>query len=278
MARIESLNILMDPTGKDFLAELYGQVIANVQAATISMLLKNTDLSGNPESGTVEAKRFQNALSNEYGTARAAGKGAATKAKPVTVAIDMNKEIVEEIEEKDTALYGVDGLLQRRSVNHQLTLIRELERAFFQEGKDEGTAFTTAETDAAKITEAAIQQLETVKNAYVDGVPRDMMHIVASPRFYGLMRDHLDRLTNNANVNTAAESFTAFHGVRMDSSVYLPIGVDFEIMMRGSIAQPVKANAYNAEKIPLSEAYAVELFFYYGTKVVTPDLIFYKSA
>ena len=31
MARIESLNILLDPTGKAFLAELYGKVIANVQ-------------------------------------------------------------------------------------------------------------------------------------------------------------------------------------------------------------------------------------------------------
>ena len=69
MARIASLNILLDPTGKDYLAELYGKVIENVNKQLISARMKNTDLSGNPESGTVEAKRFQNAASKAYGTA-----------------------------------------------------------------------------------------------------------------------------------------------------------------------------------------------------------------
>ena len=82
-------------------SELYGKVIENVQKALISAGLKNTDLSGDPSSGSVEAKRFVNASSQEYGTARAAGKGNAVKAKPVTVVVDTNREIVEEIEEKD---------------------------------------------------------------------------------------------------------------------------------------------------------------------------------
>ena len=38
------------------------------------------------------------------------------------------------------------------------------------------------------------------------------------------------------------------------------------------------SNPYGAEKIPLSEAYAVSLFYHYGTKVVMPDLIFKKQA
>ena len=33
-------------------------------------------------------------------------------------------------------------------------------------------------------------------------------------------------------------------------------------------------NQYVAEKIPLSNAYGVELFYNYGTVAVTPDLIF----
>ena len=45
-------------------------------------------------------------------------------------------------------------------------------------------------------------------------------------------------------------------------------------MVDGSVAQPVMANPYTAEKIPLSEATAVSLFYHYGTKVVTPVLIF----
>ncbi len=278
MARIESLSVLLDPSGKDYLAELYGKVIENIQKATVSSAMKNVDLSGSPEAGTVEAKRFVNAASKNYGTARAANKGDALRAKPVTVAIDKNKEIVEELEDKDAAFYGVEGLLAHRAQNHVMTMTRELERSFFAEAVAEGTAFTSAETDAAKLLEAAIQQLESTQNDYVDGVSRDMIHVVASPMFYGKIRDFVDRTANNGNVDTAAESITTFHGVNIYSSVYLPAGTDFVIMAQGAVAQPVRPKPYAAEKIPLSEAYAVELFFYYGTKAVTPDLIFYKEA
>lgn len=277
MARITSLNILLDPQGKDFLAELYGKVIENIQKNTISSTLKNTDLSGQPTSGTVEAKRFVNAASKDYGTARAAGKGDAVKAKPVVVAIDQNKEIVEELEEKDVMLYGVDGVMTRRSSNHVLTMTRELERAFFREAARAGVDFSTSETDIDAVLEAAIQQIETTKNDFVDGVPRDLIKVVATPGFYGKVRKYLDNTAHNANINTSAESFNTFHGVTVESSVYLPDGIDFVLMVTGSVAQPVLPRPYSAEKIPLSEAYAVELFFYYGTKAVMPDLIIYKD-
>ena len=120
MPRITALNILTQDEGKEYLSELYGRVIENVQKALISAGLKNGDLSGDPSSGSVEAKRFVNATSQEYGTARTNGKGSAVKAKPVNVVIDTDREIVEEIEEKDTRLYGVDGLLDRRAGNHVL--------------------------------------------------------------------------------------------------------------------------------------------------------------
>ena len=60
-----------------------------MQAKIIEML-KNTDLSGDPTSGTVEGKRFVNVVGQAYGTARSAGKGNKVKAKPVIVAIDDN--------------------------------------------------------------------------------------------------------------------------------------------------------------------------------------------
>ena len=277
MARITSLNILLDPQGKDFLAELYGKVIYNIQKNTISSTLKNNDLSGTPTSGTVEAKRFVNAASKDYGTARAAGKGDAIKAKPVVIAIDQNKEIVEELEEKDITLYGVDGVMNRRSSNHVLTMTRELERAFFLEAAQTGAEFSTSETDAGTILEEAIQQIETTRNDFVDGVPRDMIKIVATPDFYGKIREYLDKTAHNSNVDTASEEFYSFHGVSVRSSVYLPTGIDFIVMVVGAVAQPVLPRPYNAEKIPLSEAFAVELFFYYGTKAVMPDLIAYKD-
>lgn len=275
MARITSLNMLLDPSGKDFLAELYGKVIENVEKSTISGILKNRDLSGDPSAGSVEAKRFANAISKEYGTARGAGKGDGVKVKPVTVPIDVDKEIVEELENKDVKLYGVDGVLTRRATNHQKSMIRELERAFFTKAGSVATAVTTSETTAEKILEAGIQQLETTINDYVDGVDRDMMHFVCSPSFYGQVRHLIDTLPN-ANVNTAVAEMGSYHGVKVYSSVYLPDGHDFIGMVEGAVAQPVTARPYSPEKIPLSDAYAVSLFYNYGTKDVMPDLIVKK--
>ena len=97
--RIDSLNVLLDgsPSGKMLLKEAYDGVIENVQKATVSSKIKNTDLSGDPEAGTVEAKRFANASSQAYGTARTAGKGNAVKGKPVTISIDKDREFIKDL-------------------------------------------------------------------------------------------------------------------------------------------------------------------------------------
>lgn len=276
MPRITALNLLESDDGKAYLAELYGRTIEGVQKALVSAGMKNMDLSGDPVSGTVEAKRFVNATSKDYGTARTAGKGDAVKAKPVTVAIDKDKEIVEELEQKDVRLYGVDGVLDRRSANHILRMAAELDNAFFAAAAAEATEVDVSAyaTDVAAELEAVIQECETTQNDYVDGVPRSMMHLVLSPKYYGKIRNDLDKATNNANVNTAAEEFNVWHGVRAYSCVHLPAGCDYLLMVEGAVAQPVMADQYVAEKIPLSNAYGVELFYHYGTKVVTPDLIF----
>lgn len=276
--RIESLNVLLDgsDSGKMLLKEAYDGVIENVQKATISSKIKNTELSGDPDSGTVEAKRFVNASSQDYGTARQAGKGVAVKGKTVTVAIDQNKEFIEEIEEKDIRLLGVDGLIAKRSANHANRMAAELDQKFFEVGKTEGTQFkpAAAVTAIQDIVEQAILQLENLKNNYIDGLNRDMLSITFDATTYSAMRMYLDTVVNT-NVDTTTEEFVMYHGVKCYSSNRLPSGVKFEIMMDESIAQPVKAVPYSAERIPLSEAVAVELFYYYGTKAVTPDTIFW---
>ena len=278
MPRITALNILLDTTGKEYLSELYGKTIEGVQKALISGPMKNMDLSGDPVSGTVEAKRFVNATSKAYGTARTAGKGDAVKAKPVTVAIDTDKEIVEELEDKDVRLYGVDGVLDRRSANHILRMAAELDNAFFAAAASSANALNmSGYASVSEELEAIIQECETTQNDFVDGVPRSMMHLILSPKYYGKVRNDLDKQTNNANVDTSAEEFYAWHGVRTYSCVHLPAGCDYLLMVDGSVAQPVMADQYTAEKIPLSTAYGVELFYHYGTKVVTPDLIFKKG-
>lgn len=278
MPRINALNILLESDGKEYLSELYGKTIEGVQKALISGSMKNMDLSGDPVSGTVEAKRFVNATPKDYGTARTAGKGDAVKAKPVTVAIDTDREIVEELEQKDVRLYGVDGVLDRRSANHILRMAAELDNAFFAAAASSANALNmSGYASVSEELEAIIQECETTQNDFVDGVPRSMMHLILSPKYYGKVRNDLDKQTNNANVDTSAEEFYAWHGVRTYSCVHLPAGCDYLLMVDGSVAQPVMADQYTAEKIPLSNAYGVELFYHYGTKVVTPDLIFKKG-
>ncbi len=276
--RIESLNVLLDgsESGKMLLKEAYDGVLENVQKQAVSVQLKNTDLSGDPTAGTVEAKRFVNSASQAYGTARTAGKGNAVKGKPVTIPIDTDKEFVEEIEDKDIKLLGVDGIVAKRSANHAMRMAAELDEKFFAEGKTSGTQFKPAKAVTAiqEIVEKAILLLENLKNAYIDGLPRDMLRIVFDAETYSEMRMYLDKVVNT-NVDTTTESFIMYHGVRCYSSNRLPAGVKFEIMMNESIAQPVMSQAYSAEKIPLSNAVAIELYFNYGTKAVTPDTIYW---
>ena len=277
MPRLESLSVLLEDEGKMLLSETYDGVIENVQKGTLSSTLKNTDLSGNPESGTVEAKRFQNAEPKDYGSARTAGKGADVAGKSVTIPIDHDKEFVEELEQKDASLLGVEGLVSRRASNHTVRMQAHLDRAFFREAVASGTAFTPAAgiTGMADKYEAAIVTLETLENEYIDGIDRNQMVGVFSAEAYSEIRKYLDTTVGNSNVDTAAESFMSFHGVQTESCTRLPKGVEFILMMKGSIAQPVMSKPYSAEKIPLSEAYAMELFFYYGTKAVTPETILY---
>lgn len=280
MPRITSIEVLLDPQGKMLLSEAYDGVIENVQKATISGQLKNTDLSGDPTAGTVEAKRFVNAKSNAYGTARGKGKGELVKGKPVTIPIDTDREFIEEVEQKDVSLLGVDGLITRRSANHAMQMTNELDRAFFAECVASGTQFTpsTEATAIQDIIEEAIVTLETLRNDYIDGIPRNMLSVEVTPAVYSKMRKYLDEVVHNANVDTAAETFDRFHGVRFISTINMPAGCDFIVQVDGSVAQPVRSKAYSAEKIPMSEAYAIELFFYYGTKAVTPETILFYSA
>lgn len=279
MARIDSLSIQLqtDASAKDKLAESYGKVIENLEKSTISSVLKNTDLSGDPASGTVEAKRFANAIAQNYGTARGNGYANKVKAKPVVVALDTNKEFIEEVEEKDLRTYGIGGLIERRTTNQGGAIKRLLERAFFTEAVNSGSALTLSSDTIEGKFEEAIQEIETTKNDFVDGVERDLINIICSPATYGQIRTYLDKGVNNSNVSTAVGEFGQFHGVDVYSSVYLPNGVDFIIMVKGSVAQPVIPSIYNPAKIELSDATGFGIFLYFGTKAVTPELIKYAG-
>lgn len=280
MARTKAISLIQNGATKVELAELSGLVIQNIQKDTLASGLKSQSYTGNPASGSVEYRRFKNSVSQDYGTARAAGKGTALTVPPTTVNLNTHKEIVEEAAKFDLDTFGVGNIMARRADNHVDTVAAEFDTAFFQAAFDEGTAFTApaSATDPGKIVEALIQTLETVKNDYVRGVPRNIMRLVLSPAFYGDMRDYLDKTVHNANVDTAAEDFTTFHGVRVYSSVFLPANAKAVIMIDGAIAQPAVIYPYkDPEKIPLSNDYGVSMFYDFGTKVLTPDLVFTYS-
>ena len=279
MARIDALSIELQTSGKDKLAEAYGKVVENIQAITLSAKLKNKDLSGDPTSGTVEAKRFVNAQGQAYGTARSAGKGNAIKVKPVIVAIDDNTEYIEEVEEKDLRTYGVDGLISRRTTNHQNALAVELDTKFFAEAKTAGSKFTTTKNDVAEELEEAIQHIETTKNDFVQGVPRNMIEVVLSPAYYGAIRTKVNAVANSQGlVGMANYEEGIFNNAKVYSSAFLPAGVDYIVMVNGAIAQPVMTSVSEPAKIQLSDATGFGLFAYKGTKAVMEDLIIYKEA
>lgn len=278
MARTKAISLIQSGSTKVDLAELSGLVISNIQKDTLSQGLKSQAYTGNPASGSVEFKRFKNSASQPYGTARTAGKGDAITVPPTTVNLNTHKEIVEEAAKFDLDTFGVGNIMARRADNHVDTVAAEFDTAFFQCAVDEGTSFSTVETDVEAIVEAFIQTLETVKNDYVRGVPRNIMRLVCDPSFYGKIRNYLDKNVGNANVDSAAEDFATFHGVRCYSSVFVPSGTNAIIMIDGAIAQPAVIYPYKEpEKIPLSNDYGVSMFYDYGTKALTPDLIFHYA-
>lgn len=273
MARTKAISLIQSGELKADLKEIYGYVVKNVQKAALSAGLKSQAYTGNPATGSVEFKRFANSTSKNYGTARAAGAGDKLKAPPITVNLNVHKEIVEEVAKFDLDTFGVGNILARRADNHVDTMAAELDVAFFNAAFAAGTAFTTSETDLEEILEAYIQTLETVKNDYVRGVNRSQMVMVCSPKFYGKIRNLLDSKPNGSD--TASENFGMFHGVRIYSSVNIPTGQNAVLMIDEAIAQPVVSYPYTEpEKIPLSNDFAVSLFYDYGTTVLTPDLVF----
>ena len=280
MARLDALSIDLRTTGKDKLAEEYGKVIENLQHITLASKLKNTDLSGDPTSGTVEAKRFVNVAGQTYGTARTAGKGQNIVAKPVVVPLDDNTEYIEEVEEKDLKTYGVDGLIERRTKNHQDALATELDTKFFAEAVNAGTSFTATGTPTIDDEiEEAIQTIETTKNSFVNGVPRNMIEVIASPEIYGKLRNKINSIPNSNGLGQLANyEQGTFNNTSIYSSVFLPNGIKYVVMVKGAVAQPVMTSISNPAKIPLSDATSFGLFAYKGTKAVMEDLIIYNGA
>ena len=233
-----------------------------------------------PTAGTVEAKRFVNVQGKAYGTARTNGKGDYVKAEPVVIPINDDTEYLEEVEEKDIAMYGVGGLIERRTRNHQNALAVELDTKFFAEAVNGGSSFTpTGSPSIEDEIEEAIQTIETTKNDFVQGVPRNMIEIVMSPAYYGKLRNKINSISNSNDLGQVRNyEQGTFNNVNVYSNVFLPQGINYVVMVKGAVAQPIMTSIYNPAKVDLSDATAFGIFAYKGTKAVTPDLIIYNGS
>lgn len=274
MARTNALTI-KNAAGNaaDQLAELQGQVIDNVQKSALSMRLKNNLYSGDPTTGSVEFDRFANATSKTYGTARTAGSGDALKDGKITLNIDTDKEIVEEVAGKDIKLFGVANILAKRAANHDLVMAAELDRAYFDALVAAGTYHSFTATAVEDQFEELVQLVETVKNDYVDGVDRSMIVVTVKPSIYGQLKNKLNTLNDRGSQD---ENILGLNGVEVLSNTRQD--AEWIVSTYQSVGQPVTVDEYQDEKIPLSNDHAVELFYHYGTKVLTPDLVFYADS
>lgn len=285
MAQTKALSIFTTGTTPADLRNQIAGVFENLAKKTISGRLKSKNGVLNERAGSFEFKRFANATAVTYGTARAASKGVGVKAAPVIVNMNTNKEIVEEVNTFDAGSFTEEDLnsfLTRRKVAIQQAVERDLDREFFSAV----SAAYTAAASGVKIPTVAINKanpivpqlekvivaLETKSNDYVDGVDREQMALILSPELYGLVKNELNDCYNFSGT-VADEIFKGINGVATFSSNRLPSGVNYELVVMDAVAQPVMITDATVEKIPLSNEYAVEIFYRYGTKVLADDLI-----
>ena len=274
MARTDALSINIDANTADKLAEIQGFVIEAIQKGAVSEKMKNTEYSGDPTTGSVEIDRFKNAQVDDYGTARAAGAGKKIlNTGKVTININEDKEIVEEIAKKDVKLYGIASIMDKRKKNQALRMIADLDTRFFAQMVTDGTEVTglTTATPLVDNLESIIQSVETTQNDWVDGVDREMIEISVKPAIYGKLLNYIDSVPNP--ISGLKED--VFHGVKIYSNHRQT--KDIICAIHGAVGQPVTVDDYEPEKIQLSNNYDYSLFYSRGTKAVMPDLIRYAD-
>ena len=264
MAKTESINVLLDPSGKMVLNEAYGVLTDRFASASISNFLKNKNYSGDMSSGSVVIKKFQNGTVATYGTASTNGYGTALKGTEVTINLSNRKEIVDQVEQADISEMGLQELVNKRADSNSKTMEIDLDKAFFSTAYSTGTETDSSSTDIKDIVEDMIVEVESVENSYYNGIDREFISIVLTPALYGELRTYIDT-TNTANVTIGEDVIPTYHGCKIFKSTRLPEGVDAIVMMDESVAQPLYVNDYTAEKVPYRDAIALELFYNYGT-------------
>lgn len=299
MANTNALSIYLESAEtKAFLRNIIVGIFQNYQKTSLSARLKSKNANLSKPAGSYEFKRFANSTVRDYGTARTSGAGDKIVAPPVQVNLDQNKEIVEEVNFFDADGSFTDesfqSFVQQRKINFELSLTDYLDGQFFAAVSSQGTAATSLKDASGTaltgldLTGNVRKQLETVigalektgkggtENKFVRGVDRRYMALVLDSQVYGLVKEELNDCYNFSG-STADEVFSGLNGVAVFSSVNLPVGCPYQLIVMDSVAQPTIEKGFDFEKIPLSTDYAMEMFFRYGTKVIAPELAIYGS-
>lgn len=273
MARQDALSIVDSNADEDLLAEAYEGLIERVQKGAVSEKIKNKRYSGDPTTGSVEVSRFKNATMKNYGTARGNGKGDALVNAPITIKVDTDKEIVEEVALKDLKLRGAGDIAMERKDDHAKEIVVTLDKAFFTEAVASGTeveTLTYGET-IQEMVEDMIVSVETIEDDFTEGVDREDIVVCVKPEVYSKILNYIDSVPNSITGLTEKQ----FHNAKIYSNGRQ--SKDIIVMRDGAIAQLVMIGEYDLEKINLSEDFALSTFVHYGTKAVNPNLIKYAD-
>ena len=270
-----SLNIFTDLTQetKDQLNDVLAGVIENIQVTAVSEAIKNKKGSGDPEGGSITYKRFANATLQTKGTARTAGAGNPLQDENVIINLDDDKEIVEELQKKDIKLLGIAGLAERRKANFAKRVAAYLDTKFFATAKTAGNAYAGSETDVQDILDEMIVTAKTVSSDYIDGIDAEDLVIVLDAEWRKEMKNKLDALPNGTDPRNGLIGM--YDSIDVHESNRLGSGVHAFVMLKESVAEPWYVSEYNAEKIPLDDAIALENFLYCGAGALNSEAIFY---
>jgi hypothetical protein len=275
MANQKATSVLSsDGVTKDDLMVAYGEIQGTIAAAFVSIGLRNTNYTDTPtRGGTVHVKRMKSSVSQDYGTARAAAAANNAQNNGVDVKIDTDKEIAEEMSAKDIALYQEVGgveYLRSRQADFGISMGEVLENDYFLKLQTDATTVDVsgASTLVDKL-ELLIQTIEGVENDNVKKVDRSMLVLTLAPAHFDDLEAHVQSLPNPRNGGVNADFFR-----RVEVIPAVRQGVDAIIQVRGAVAQPVVMGNFKVNEAEFSADWYAYLPYFFGTKVVMPDLAF----
>lgn len=260
----------------DDLLIVYGRIQSTIYADFVFRQLVNTNYTDEPvRGGTVRVRRMKSAVSQDYGTARAAGEGNSQENNGVDVKVDTDKEIAEEVQGKDKQLYFEEGALaylNTREMDYAIEMANTLEEAYFNElqltASEAGLVTVSGGSDTKDKLSILIRELESVSNENVKNVNVRDMVLTLAPEWYDELEDYLVTL---ANPFGGGQDVKSFRGV----PVLRAVRQDFDAIVqhRGALAQPVVMDKFKIGEIPHSNDIEAYMSYYFGTEAVMPDLV-----